>query len=96
MIALGSIIGVLTLAGCTQQRGPGGGDPHAEPAQVVVVAPVLNLSNRADWDPLKVTDILASELQSFPGIVVIPVNRALERLVLPQEDDIVEAVKAIA
>lgn len=45
-----------------------------------MVAPVLNLSNRDDWDPLKVTDALASELQSFPGIAVIPVNRTLAAL----------------
>lgn len=47
---------------------------------VVVVAPVLNLSGSSDWDPLKVTDMVASEMQSFPGIVVIPVNRALAAL----------------
>jgi hypothetical protein len=82
MIALGSIMGVLLLAGCSQQRGPAGVEPRAEPPEVVVVAPVLNLSNSTYWDPLKVTDILASEFQSFPGIVVIPVNRTLAALAL--------------
>jgi len=82
MIALGSIAGVLLLAGCTQQRGPAGVEPRAEPPEVVVVAPVLNLSNSTYWDPLKVTDILASEFQSFPGIVVVPVNRTLAALAL--------------
>jgi hypothetical protein len=82
MIALGTMIGVLLLAGCSWQRGPAGVEPRAEPVQVVVVAPVLNLSNSTDWDPLKVTDILASEFQSFPDIVVIPVNRTLAALAL--------------
>lgn len=70
------------LAGCVQQRDRNPAEPGPEPAQVVVVAPVLNLSNSTDWDPLKVTDMLASELQSFPNIVVIPVNRTLAALAL--------------
>ncbi len=82
MIMLGSLIGVLFLTGCTQQRGPASVEPRPEPPEVVVIAPVLNLSNSTDWDPLKVTDILASEFQSFPGVVVIPVNRTLAALAL--------------
>jgi len=46
----------------------------------VVVAPVLNLSDSTDWDPLRVTDILASEFQSFEPFVVVPVNRTLAAL----------------
>ncbi|TWT44750.1 hypothetical protein RAS1_11670 [Phycisphaerae bacterium RAS1] len=50
--------------------------PPAAP-RVVVVAPVLNLSGAPDLDPLKATDILASELLSFPELTVIPVNLTL-------------------
>jgi hypothetical protein len=78
----GTLIGVLILAGCTVLHEPRQAEPQPEPAQVVVVAPVLNLSNSTDWDPLQVTDILASEFQSFPNIVVIPVNRTLGALAL--------------
>ena len=79
---LGSVIGVFCFAGCAMHQKASSVEPPPEPPQVVVVAPVLNLSNNTDWDPLKVTDILASELQSFDGIVVIPVNRTLAALAL--------------
>lgn len=46
----------------------------------VAVAPVLNLSGNRDWDVLKATDLVASELQQFPGVTVIPVNRSLAAL----------------
>ncbi len=69
----------LTVVGCANQdrdaraRRPG-------PPRVLVVAPVLNLSGSQDFDPLKVTDLLASEFLSFEGIVVVPVNLALAEL----------------
>ena len=52
-----------------------------EPArQVVVVAPVLNLSGTHDLDPLKITDIVASEFLSFPAVSVVPVNLTMAAL----------------
>lgn len=55
--------------------------PQTAPQTITVaVAPVLNLSGSRDWDVLKVTDFLASELQQFPGVTVIPVNRSLAAL----------------
>lgn len=53
--------------------------PVTDP-RVLVVAPVLNLSGSQDFDPLKVTDWIASECVSFPGVSVIPVNRTLAEL----------------
>jgi hypothetical protein len=47
---------------------------------VLVVAPVLNLSGSQDFDALKITDLVASEFQSFPNVAVIPVNLALAEL----------------
>jgi hypothetical protein len=47
---------------------------------VFVVAPVSNLSNSGDVDPLKITDWVASECVSFPGVSVIPVNLTLAAL----------------
>jgi hypothetical protein len=46
----------------------------------VAVAPVLNLSGSRDWDVVKATDLVASELGTFPGVTVIPVNRSLALL----------------
>ncbi len=37
----------------------------------------MNLSGRAELDALRLTDLIASELQTFPDVQVIPVNRAL-------------------
>jgi hypothetical protein len=82
MLTLGLTVGWLVSTGCVLRRAVSEAEPPAAPPQVVVVAPVLNLSNSTDWDPLKVTDILASEFQSFPGVVVIPVNRTLAALTL--------------
>lgn len=79
---MGSFIGTVFPVGCATHREASSIEPPPEPPQVVVVAPVLNLSNNTDWDPLKVTDIVASVLQSFDGIVVIPVNRTLAALSL--------------
>jgi len=65
--------------GCSAfDRRPG---PQTAPQTITVaVAPVLNLSGSRDWDVLKVTDFLASELQQFPGVTVIPINRSLATL----------------
>jgi hypothetical protein len=40
----------------------------------------LNLSDSQDFDPLRVTDLVASEFLSFEGMSVIPVNRSLAYL----------------
>ncbi len=50
------------------------------PPRVLVIAPVLNLSGSQDFDALKITDLVASEFQSFPDVAVIPVNLALAEL----------------
>jgi len=43
----------------------------------VAVAPALNFSGSAQFDPVKVADLIASELSSFRGIGVIGVSRVL-------------------
>lgn len=65
----------FTLWGCARLEPRTARPILAPPARVVVVAPVLNLSDRSDWDPAKVTDMVAAAWQSVPGIAVIPVNR---------------------
>jgi len=43
----------------------------------IAVAPALNLSGAADFDPNRVADLMASELCYADGIKVIPVSRVL-------------------
>lgn len=76
---LGSTLLASLPGGCTHGRESDAGVAVVKP-WVVVVAPVLNLSPSDEFDSLKITDILASELQSFPNISVMPVNLSLAAL----------------
>jgi len=66
------------ISGCHQPSNDAVRCPR--PAHVVAIAPVLNLSGSQDFDPLKVTDLIASEFLSFKDVTVIPVNLALAEL----------------
>ena len=70
----------MTVTGCAarDRSSDRAGPPPAR--QVVVVAPVLNLSGSSDLDTLKLTDIVASELLSTSAVSVIPVNLTLAAL----------------
>jgi hypothetical protein len=65
-------------AGCVraERQAP----PPIPRPRVLVIAPVLNLSGSQDFDALKITDLVASEFQSFPDVAVIPVNLTLAEL----------------
>jgi hypothetical protein len=70
---------LVACAGCaSSHKKVAAGPPR--PARVIVVAPVLNLSGSQDFDALKITDLVASELVSTPGLAVVPVNLALAEL----------------
>jgi hypothetical protein len=56
---------------------------------------VLNLSNSPDWDTLRVSDWLASEMQQFPGLTVIPVNRSAAALVQQGKESVESPEDAI-
>jgi len=43
----------------------------------VAVAPAQNFSGNAEFDAVQVADLMASELSSFPDVMVIGVNRVL-------------------
>ena len=81
MVTFAATVGFALPLGCAR-RDDGAVRARPAPVTVVAVAPVLNLSGSSEWDALKVTDILASELQSSPDIMVIPVNRVLAALAL--------------
>lgn len=63
--------------GCTQRERENA-PPRA--VRIYVLAPVVNLSGSEDFDPLKLTDLIASEFLSFEGVAVVPVNLALAEL----------------
>ncbi len=71
--------GVLLLApGCRQ---PQTRSVSIAPAFVrpttLAVAPVLNFSGEFQLDPVRVADLLASELSYVEGVAVLPVNRVV-------------------
>lgn len=67
------------LPGCASQSKQTATPPR--PPLVLVVAPVLNLSNSPHVDTLKATDLIASECLSFANVSVVPVNQVLAELV---------------
>jgi hypothetical protein len=75
-----SVVAVFwaAICGCSSQHESAPSLP-ARPV-VLVVAPVLNFSGAQDFDPLKVTDLLASEFVAAGDVAVIPVNRVLAEL----------------
>ena len=75
LIAIGA-----TEIGCVNGNREREGANPAPARQVVVVAPVLNLSGTNDFDSLKITDIIASEFLAFSTVSVVPVNLTLATL----------------
>ena len=75
--------------------------PPISPPRVLVIAPVLNLSGSQDFDALKITDLVASEFQTFPDVAVIPVNLTLAELerrgktAVESPEDAVELARAL-
>lgn len=89
------VLGALTgLNGCQllAPRVP----PPPPPPRTVVVAPVLNLSGSDTFDPYHVTDLIASELTTFPGMTVIPINRTLGELAAQGKTKVETPAEAIA
>ncbi len=71
----------LASPGCAMRPRRSGLKAVAAPRPlVVVVVPVLNLSNSTDFDPLALTDMLATELVATGRYAVVPVNRVLAAL----------------
>ena len=79
LIALVITVG-LGVAGCAQRDRSSDRTAPSPARHVVVVAPVVNLSGTPDLDPLKLTDILASELLASSTVSVVPVNLTLAGL----------------
>lgn len=81
-VALAILAGSQLLTGCAhrnQKAVEADRTSWAAPT-VIVVAPVINLSDSPDWDPIKVTDIVAQEFSARPNTAVVPVNLTLASL----------------
>jgi len=83
LLAAIALASALAVGGCAKEpvlvRKPDKA-PYDRPV-TLAVAPVVNYSGNENIDTLKVTDLLFSELQQVPGIVVVPVNRVLAQMV---------------
>jgi len=88
-VALGVLAAALP-AGC---QTPEGAHPTrvANPrlgVMLLAVAPALNHSGSRDFDPVRVADLMASELTYAEGVQVIPVNRVMAVLAEEGRTDI--------
>jgi len=86
------------LLGCSQSRDQQEAEQvgPTPPGTRIAVAPALNFSGSCDFDPVKVADLMASELSSLPGLGVIGVNRVLAILAEQGVDRIQSPEHALA
>ncbi len=69
---------VFTLHGCVEQKtGPFQLANESLGPITIAVAPAMNVSGSADFDPNRLADLMASELSQVAGVEVIGVNRVL-------------------
>ena len=61
----------------------------------IAVAPALNHSGSQDFDPLRLADLMASELAQWPGVRVIPLNRVLAQLAAENKERIESPAHAL-
>ncbi len=87
----------MGIIGCAQvnARASARSLPPA-PGLIVAVLPVANLSDSSEWDPVRVTDMIASEFLAFPGLQVVPVNRVLAMLAARGSPRVTDAADAAA
>ncbi len=86
------------LVGCSQseERLESQGYSQVPLQTMVAVAPALNFSGSPAFDPVKVADLMASELAGTPGVGVIGVSRVLAVLADQGVDQVQSPDHAIA
>ncbi len=91
------LAGTTILGGCSSAK-------RVEPVSIanstfgpmtIAVAPALNLSGSADFDPDRFADLMASELSYADGISVIPVSRVLGVLAAQGRGEVESASHAL-
>ena len=89
-------IGVLSLlslsSGCVRHELTLADVDHR---MAIAVAPALNHSGSQDFDPLRLADLMASELAQRPGVRVIPLNRVLAQLAAENKERIESPAHAL-
>ncbi len=88
----GAIIGVLVLSGCAPKQLT---LEDLDRPMSIAVSPALNHSGSQDFDPLRLADLMASELAQLPGVSVIPLNRVLAQLASEGEERIESPAHAL-
>jgi len=91
-----AVLCLIVGTGCSHTKKTLGGWAAISPNTAIAVAPALNFSGSSDFDPVKVADVLASELSQVPGVAVIGVNRVLAVLAEQGVDRIVSPEHALA
>jgi hypothetical protein len=87
---------LVSITGCARQERRSESDAaYVIQPCVIVVAPAVNLSGSHEFDPLVLTDLVASEFLSFPNITVVPVNQTLAALALNGKTQVETAEDAI-
>lgn len=76
-VLLGVLLGIATGCSQSQERLDSEWAASQPPNTVIAVAPALNFSGSAQFDPIHVADLMASELSELAGIGVIGVSRVL-------------------
>jgi len=88
-----SALGILSLgSGCVRHELTLADVDHR---MAIAVAPALNHSGSQDFDPLRLADLMASELAQWPGVRVIPLNRVLAQLAAENKEQIESPAHAL-
>lgn len=88
---------VLAVAGCGTAKMASTDIPGPyEAPKLIAVAPALNFSGSSDFDPVKVADLLASELTMVEGVQVVGVNRVMAVLSRQGTEEVTSPGQALA
>lgn len=96
---IGLLVAVIWATGLGGCRTLGPVQPETVPNRLlgpvtIAVAPAINLSGSADFDPNRFADLMASELSFVEGVRVIPVSRVLGVLATQKLERVESAVHA--
>jgi len=95
LLGLLGVLGAVATMGCSQKRTESGLTAPYGQTMTIAVAPAMNFSGSSQWDPVRMGDLMASELSQVPGINVVGVNRVLAVLARQGRDRIASPAHAL-